>query len=85
MSPSACKSEFRATNKIKTAYKIKCLFVVGDVADPKLPNIVVSEKSFTRLNSWLRSFDIVVEEINYKEISKQGGLLRCSTLPLIRE
>ena len=33
----------RATNKIKTAYKIKCLFVVGDVADPKLPNIVVSE------------------------------------------
>ena len=48
-------------------------------------NVVVSEKSFTRLNSWLRSFDIAVEEINYKEISKQGGLLRCSTLPLIRE
>ena len=48
-------------------------------------NIVVSEKSFTKLNSWLRSFDITVEEINYKEISKQGGLLRCSTLPLIRE
>ena len=47
-------------------------------------NIVVSEKSFTRLNSWLRSFDILVEEINYKEISKQGGLLRCSTLPLKR-
>jgi len=49
------------------------------------PNIVVSEKSFTKLNNWLRSFDILVEEINYKEISKQGGLLRCSTLPLIRE
>jgi len=48
-------------------------------------NIVVSEKSFTRLNSWLRGFDIIVEEINYREISKQGGLLRCSTLPLIRE
>ena len=47
-------------------------------------NVVVSEKSFTSLNSWLRSFDIVVEEINYKEISKQGGLLRCSTLPLKR-
>ena len=47
-------------------------------------NIVVSEKSFTKLNSWLRSFDILVEEINYKEISKQGGLLRCSTLPLKR-
>ena len=47
-------------------------------------NIVVSEKSFTKLNNWLRSFDIVVEEIKYKEISKQGGLLRCSTLPLKR-
>ena len=47
-------------------------------------DIVVSEKSFTKLNSWLRSFNIVVEEINYKEISKQGGLLRCSTLPLTR-
>ena len=48
-------------------------------------NVVVSEKSFTKLNSWLRGFDILVEEINYREISKQGGLLRCSTLPLIRE
>ena len=48
-------------------------------------NIVVSEKSFTKLNNWLRSFDMIVEEINYKEISKQGGLLRCSTLPLIRK
>jgi N-dimethylarginine dimethylaminohydrolase len=48
-------------------------------------NTVVSEKSFTKLNNWLQSFDIVVEEINYKEISKQGGLLRCSTLPLIRK
>ena len=47
-------------------------------------DIVVSEKSFTKLNSWLRSFNIVVEEINFKEISKQGGLLRCSTLPLTR-
>ncbi len=47
-------------------------------------NIVVSEKSFTKVNNWLRSFDIIVEEINYKEISKQGGLLRCSTLPLKR-
>ena len=45
----------------------------------------MAKKSFTKLNSWLRGFDIIVEEINYKEISKQGGLLRCSTLPLIRE
>lgn len=48
-------------------------------------NIVVSEKKFTRLNNWLRENNFIVEEIPYAEISKQEGLLRCSTLPLIRE
>lgn len=48
-------------------------------------NIVVSEKNFNRLNNWLRANGFVVEEIPYAEISKQEGLLRCSTLPLIRE
>ncbi len=48
-------------------------------------NVVVSEKNFTRLNDWLRSQGFTVEEIPYAEISKQEGLLRCSTLPLIRE
>jgi N-dimethylarginine dimethylaminohydrolase len=48
-------------------------------------NVVVSEKKFTRLNKWLRSNDFVVEEIPYAEIAKQEGLLRCSTLPLIRK
>jgi N-dimethylarginine dimethylaminohydrolase len=48
-------------------------------------NVVVSEKNFTRLNNWLRENDFIVEEIPYAEISKQEGLLRCSTLPLIRE
>jgi N-dimethylarginine dimethylaminohydrolase len=48
-------------------------------------NIVVSEKKFTRLNNWLRTQGFIVEEIPYAEISKQEGLLRCSTLPLIRE
>ena len=48
-------------------------------------NIVVSEKKFTRLNNWLRNNNFIVEEIPYAEISKQEGLLRCSTLPLIRE
>ena len=47
--------------------------------------VVVSEKRFTKVNQWLSGHGINVEEINYKEISKQGGLLRCSTLPLIRE
>lgn len=48
-------------------------------------NVVVSEKNFTRLNNWLRSEGFTVEEIPYVEIAKQEGLLRCSTLPLIRD
>ncbi|MFA5296997.1 MAG: arginine deiminase family protein [Lutibacter sp.] len=47
--------------------------------------VVVSEKSFTRLNNWLRAQGFTVEEIPYAEISKQEGLLRCTTLPLIRD
>lgn len=49
------------------------------------PNVVVSEKNFTRLNQWLREQGFIVEEIPYAEIAKQEGLLRCSTLPLIRD
>ncbi len=49
------------------------------------PHVIVSEKNFTRLNKWLRLSGFIVEEIDYAEISKQEGLLRCSTLPLIRE
>jgi N-dimethylarginine dimethylaminohydrolase len=48
-------------------------------------NVVVSEKNFTRLNNWLRENNFTVEEIPYAEIAKQEGLLRCSTLPLIRD
>lgn len=47
--------------------------------------VVVSEKNFTRLNNWLREQGFTVEEIPYAEISKQEGLLRCTTLPLIRD
>ncbi len=49
------------------------------------PDVVVSERSFTRLNNWLREKGFTVEEIPYAEISKQEGLLRCSTMPLIRD
>jgi N-dimethylarginine dimethylaminohydrolase len=49
------------------------------------PNVVVSERNFTRLNNWLRANGFTVEEIPYAEIAKQEGLLRCSTLPLIRD
>jgi len=47
--------------------------------------VIISEKNFVRLNSWLRNQGFKVEEVPYAEISKQEGLLRCSTLPLIRE
>ncbi len=50
------------------------------------PEIVVSDSSFTRMNKHLReNWGMTVEEIPYREISKMGGLLRCSTLPLVRE
>ena len=49
------------------------------------PDVVVSEKNFTRLNTWLREKGFTVEEIPYAEIAKQEGLLRCSTLPLLRD
>lgn len=48
-------------------------------------NVVISERKFVRLNNWLKKQNITVEEVPYAEISKQEGLLRCSTLPLIRE
>lgn len=48
-------------------------------------DVVISEKNFVRLNTWLRQQGFTVEEVPYAEISKQGGLLRCTTLPLIRD
>ena len=48
-------------------------------------DVVISEEKFTRLNNWLRSHGITVEEVPYSQIAKQEGLLRCSTLPLIRD
>jgi N-dimethylarginine dimethylaminohydrolase len=49
------------------------------------PEVIVSEKGFTRLNTWIRTEGFTVEESPYAEIAKQEGLLRCSTLPLIRD
>lgn len=50
------------------------------------PDTVVSEENFVRLNDFLeKEWGLAVERIPYHEISKMGGLLRCSTLPLIRE
>jgi len=50
------------------------------------PEVVVSEQHFTRLNAHMeQQWGLTVEKVPYREISKMGGLLRCSTLPLIRE
>jgi len=50
------------------------------------PTVVVSEQRFTRLNEYLENkWGLTVERVPYYEISKMGGLLRCSTLPLVRE
>ena len=48
-------------------------------------DVVISEQNFTRLNAWLRSNGFTVEEVPYAEIAKQEGLLRCTTMPLIRD
>ena len=49
------------------------------------PDVIISERNFTRLNTWLRSEGFTVEEVPYSEIAKQEGLLRCTTMPLIRD
>ncbi|GAA4806168.1 dimethylarginine dimethylaminohydrolase family protein [Litoribaculum gwangyangense] len=48
-------------------------------------DVVISEKNFTRLNEWLVQQGFIVEKVPYAEIGKQEGLLRCSTLPLVRD
>jgi len=48
-------------------------------------DVVISEQNFTRLNRWLRDQGFTVEEVPYAEIGKQEGLLRCTTMPLIRD
>ena len=48
--------------------------------------VVVIEENFVRLGEHLRNkWGMTVETVPYREISKMGGLLRCSTLPLRRD
>ena len=46
--------------------------------------VVVSQPQFVSLNAQLRSRGYTVEEVSYGEVSKMGGLFRCSTMPLKR-
>ena len=47
-------------------------------------NVIVSDPSFFRLNNWLESKGFDVKKVSFNEISKQEGLFRCTSLPLIR-
>ena len=47
--------------------------------------VIISEKGFVRLNTELRKRGFTVEDVPYAEIAKMEGLLRCSTMPLIRD
>jgi len=49
------------------------------------PEVVVSHVNFKRLNKWLEEKGILVEKVDYSDVSKMSGLFRCSTLPLCRE
>lgn len=49
------------------------------------PEIVISDNSFVRLNEQFRKWGLTVEEVNYREVAKMEGLLRCTTMPLRRK
>ena len=49
------------------------------------PEVIVSHTNFKRLNLWLEEKGILVEKVDYSDVSKMSGLFRCSTLPLYRE
>ncbi|MTI33082.1 dimethylarginine dimethylaminohydrolase family protein [Xanthovirga aplysinae] len=48
------------------------------------PEVIISDKRFVRLNKELEKRGFQVEAVPYGEVAKMEGLLRCSTLPLIR-
>lgn len=49
------------------------------------PRKVVIDSTFTRLKEWLERRGMEVLTTPYREVSKLGGLLRCTTQPLIRK
>lgn len=63
------------SNEMKTMYSN--IFSINE-------KVIISDKRFVRLNKWLTENNFIVEEIDYCEISKMGGLFRCSTMPLER-
>lgn len=48
------------------------------------PEVVISDRSFTRLNEQFEKWGLTVEKVKYREVAKMEGLLRCTTMPLRR-
>ena len=48
------------------------------------PNDIILPASATKLDQWLVKQGYTTHLVNYNEIAKMGGLLRCSTMPLQR-
>lgn len=46
---------------------------------------IVSQPGYTSLNEQLRSKGYTVIEVLYSQVSKMGGLFRCSTMPIVRK
>ena len=77
---------------IKEIFKNTMIKVTSQDMFNGFPNIfsinnkkVVSDITFHKLNSILKEKGYTVEKTMYREISKFGGLFRCSTLPLERK
>ncbi|MGC6422315.1 MAG: dimethylarginine dimethylaminohydrolase family protein [Flavobacteriaceae bacterium] len=78
--------------RIKSHFKPNALFEINETEMYEMmsnifsiaPDVVVSDPSFDRLNQWLKKNGITVEEVSYREVAKQEGLFRCTTLPLRR-
>lgn len=48
------------------------------------PDRVIVERQFIELRYWLEDRGFQVTEVDFRQISRMGGLLRCATLPLRR-
>lgn len=71
-------------NNIYTAYGQEAYMLISNLLVLS-PEVIVSDKRFTKLNTWLEENGFLVEKISYENVSKMSGLFRCSTLPLLRE
>ena len=49
------------------------------------PKEVLVSAAAIRLQNWLKDREYTVHAVAYDQVVKMGGLLRCSTMPLIRE